>query len=309
MATTEGALIASYQRGMRALTQAGGASVQVLAQRVQRAPLFRLQEVTQALQLAQWVVERLLQCQDIAAQHSRYGRLQEIRPLVEGNQLWLTFHFSTADAAGQNMVTICTEAICRWIARQAPVVIEDWYLDGNLSGDKKATHRALMDARGYRVAAESVLPPEVLQRILSVEAAQMERCWRGGVLGAIQSGANGALAHAANGLAALFLATGQDVACVAEAANGVLRMEARPDGSLYVAVTLPNLIVGSVGGGGNLPTQRDCLAMIGCHGPGHGPHLAEIAAGTVLAGEVSLTAAMAGGHFGRAHALLGRPRS
>ena len=308
LATTEGALVASYQRGMLVTSQSGGITARSVSQEVSRCPLFRFACLEDALQFVGWATQQTGHFHELIAGRSHYARLQKVEPLLEGNEVWLSFRYTTGDAAGQNMVTLCTEAICTWMVSQCPVPVAKWFLDGNLSGDKKATQSVLTRERGHRAIAECRIPAPLLSRWLNVTPPQMAQCWQGGVLGAIQSGASGALAHAANGLAALFIATGQDVACVAEAANGVLRMEAQDEDELYASVTLPNLIVGTVGGGTHFPTAQNCLHMLGCAGSGKATELAEIAAATVLAGELSLTAAIASGHFGRAHALLGRKR-
>ena len=126
------------------------------------------------------------------------------------------------------------------------------------------------------------------------------------VIGGVMSGSIGVQGHFANGLAALFIACGQDAACVAEAAVGVTRFEVRDDGGLYAAVTLPNLIVGTVGGGTQLPSQKACLDILGLAGPGHARAFAEVAAGLVLAGELSIIGALTAGHFTRAHQKLAR---
>jgi hydroxymethylglutaryl-CoA reductase (NADPH) len=136
----------------------------------------------------------------------------------------------------------------------------------------------------------------------------MAEYWQASTVGTIQTGSIGAQGHYANGLAALFIATGQDAACVSEASVGITRMEVTADGGLYAAVTLPNLIVGTVGGGTGLPTQRECLELMDCYGSGKARKFAEICAAVVLSGELSIAAALSVGHFTSAHQKLGRKK-
>lgn len=306
MATTEGALVASCTRGAKIITESGGALVRCLLERVSRAPAFLFTTLTDAVTFAQWVEGRLDALRDAAAARTRHGRLVSVQPTIVGNQVHLDCAFTVADAAGQNMVTLAAEAICHEILATTPVRPRSWFLEGNLSGDKKATVRSFLTARGRRVSAEVVVPRPVVQRDAQVSPELMVEYARVATIGAIQSGAIGSQGHYANALAAIFLACGQDVACVAEAAVGITRFELNPAGDLYVSVTLPNLIVGTVGGGTDLPTQRECLDLLGCAGPGRAPRFAEICAAAVLAGEISIVAALAAGHFAAAHARWGR---
>ncbi len=157
--------------------------------------------------------------------------------------------------------------------------------------------------------AEKIVPQIIVEKVLKTNVDAMVTYWQSSTLGIIQSGAIGAHGHYANGLAALFLATGQDVACVAEAATGITRMEKQKDGSLYASVTMPNLIVGTVGGGTSLPSQRECLELMECYGPGNARKYAEICGGLILAGELSIAAALSAGQFSDAHKKFGRKKS
>jgi hydroxymethylglutaryl-CoA reductase (NADPH) len=226
-----------------------------------------------------------------------------------GKEVYLRFEFHTGDAAGQNMVTLATDAICRHAAARSPVKPRAWYVEGNFSGDKKATMLAFLSARGKKVVAEAVIPRGLLARVVHAQPAEMARYWQVAFLGGAQSGSIGVEGHFANGLAGLFIACGQDAACVAEAATGVTRMDLTERGDLYASVSLPNLIVGTVGGGTRGPTARECLRMIGCDGDGGARKFAEICAATVLAGEISIIGALAAGEFASAHARYGRPRA
>lgn len=306
LATTEGALVASYTRGMKAISVSGGANTVILAEGVQRAPYFRFHNLAGAARFLSWLAVNTEKFGEITSQNSRFAKLKGITPFLDGNAVTLLVEFSTGDAAGQNMVTICTDRICRYIIANCPEEIREWYIEANASGDKKANRLAFQRVRGKKVSVEVVVPREVVAAVLKTTPEAMERYARAALYGSLQSGTLGVQAHFANGLAALFIACGQDAACVAEAATGTVRLERTGQGDLYASATLPNLIVGTVGGGTALPTQRECLEIMGCFGPGKAGKLAEITAAVCLAGELSILAALTEGHFTQAHERLGR---
>lgn len=306
LATTEGALVASFSRGMKAISVSGGATAKIIAEGVQRAPYFELADLSTAANFLVWVEEHHAEFERITGENSRFARLTKIIPTLEGNAVTLRVTFTTGDAAGQNMVTICTDRICRYIAQNFPGRITVWYLEVNSSGDKKANYTSFQSVRGKRVCAELILPRQVVIDVLKTTPEKIDRFGRAACYGSLQTGTIGIHAHLANGLAALFIACGQDAACVAEAAVGTVRMELTDTGDLYASITLPNLIVGTVGGGTGLPTQRECLEILDCYGTGKAGKFAEITAGVCLAGELSILAALSAGHFSAAHERLGR---
>ena len=306
LATSEGALVASYDRGARIITQAGGASCMVTAEMVQRAPGFAFTRLADAARFAAWIAGEFDRLRDVAATQTRHGRLIGLRVQVQANHVYVIFDYHTGDAAGQNMVTICTAAVCEEILRTTPIPPEYWFLEANMSGDKKATSQSFMATRGRNVTAEVVLPRELVEQRLHTTPERIADYWRMSFVGGVESGSIGVSGHVANAIAAIFLACGQDVACVSEASVGVTRMETTADGSLYAAVTLPNLIVGSVGGGTRLPTAQECLSIMDCAGDDRAAKLAEITAAVALGGELSIVGALCAGEFARAHQLLGR---
>ncbi len=306
LATTEGALVASYNRGASACYLAGGISSICLREGVQRAPVFKFETLLQSCEFVIWIETQFQTFTEITLQQTSHGKLEDIKAHVEANQVTLTFEYYTGDAAGQNMVTFCTSAICQYIIEKAPVQPERWYLEGNFSGDKKANTNSFLSVRGKKVSAEVVLSEEIVKTVLKSTPKKIYEYWKTSTVGVIQTGAIGAQGHYANGLAALFIATGQDVACVAEAATGITRLELQDDGSLYAAVTLPNLIVGTVGGGTGLPSQKECLEIMDCYGAGNAVKFAEITAAVLLCGELSIAAALSAHHFSQAHQQLGR---
>jgi hydroxymethylglutaryl-CoA reductase (NADPH) len=233
--------------------------------------------------------------------------LIEIAPQLEGDHLYLLCRYTTGDAAGQNMVTIATEALCHHAVQHAPVKPRYWFVEANFSGDKKSSALGFLNGRGRTATASAFIDRATIETMLHTTPERMHDSWRMGAIGGVMSGTIGVQCHYANGLAALFVATGQDAACVAEAAVGVTRFELR-DGGLFASVTLPNLTVGTVGGGTGLPSQHAALAVLGLAGPGQAAAFAEVTAALCLAGELSITGAIAAGHFTRAHRSLARDR-
>ena len=306
LATTEAALVASYSRGAQLVTEAGGAAAVVLNEGIARAPGFAFETMVDAAQFVGWAAHAIEAFKGVTRETSRHAELVDAHFTVEGNHVHMRLEFTTGDAAGQNMVTIATDAICRHIETHAPIRPRHWFVEANMSGDKKATSQSFLSVRGKKVGAEVVLPAPLIETRLHTTARAMADYARMSMVGGLMSGSIGAHGHYANGLAALFIACGQDAACVAEAAVGVTRFELREDGSLYAAVTLPNLVVGTVGGGTGLPTQKACLDILGLSGAGHARALAEVAAALSLAGELSIIGAMCAGHFTRAHRDLAR---
>ena len=309
LATTEAALVASYSRGALVITESGGCSCAVLNEGVTRAPGFAFETLAEAVTFVAWASMSFTAIRDAAAQTTKHGELVDMNLTVEGNNVHVQLEFLTGDAAGQNMVTIATEAACVFLVERSPVRPRYWFVEANMSGDKKATTHSFMSVRGKKVSAEVNVPARVIEGRLHTTAKAMADYARMSVMGGVMSGSIGVQGHYANGLAALFIACGQDAACVAEAAVGVTRFEVREDGGLYAAVTLPNLIVGTVGGGTQLPTQKACLDILGLAGSGQARAFAEVAAGLALAGELSIIAALTAGHFTRAHQRLARGTS
>ncbi len=308
LATTEATLVASYARGARLVTEAGGCTTLVVNEGVIRAPGFAFDTVVDAARFIAWTTTQWDDFRRVAAGTTRHGELVDFEVTLEGNHVYLGFEFTTGDASGQNMVTLAAEAICAYIDAQSPIAPTYSFLEANLSGDKKATARSFLGVRGRKVTAEVRLPAALVEQRLHTTPERMVDYWRMSALGGVMSGSLGVQGHYANGLAALFIACGQDAATVAEAAVGVTRFERLDDGGLYAAVTLPNVIVGTIGGGTGLPTQRACLEIMGLHGTGHARALAEVATAVALAGELSISGALAAGHFAEAHRRLARQR-
>jgi hydroxymethylglutaryl-CoA reductase (NADPH) len=306
VATSEGALVSSYQHVSNLLGRTGGIEVRCTRQGVLRAPCFVFDDLKSAAAFAQWISGRQAAFASVVAEGSRHCRLQSVASELIGTTVFVRLVFTTGDAAGQNMVTLATQSICTSVLDEAPVKPTTWLLEANYSGDKKATHTALTGVRGHRAVARAVVPDRLFRRYFRSPTAPVAAGFENTMVGAAASGAIGFQTNVANALAGLFIACGQDAACVAEAAVGVTRTRLLADDALEVSVTLPNLIVGTVGGGTRLSTARECLAMLGCAGEGHAPKLAELCAAVALCGEIALIGAMAGGSVVAAHATHGR---
>ncbi|WP_244205414.1 hypothetical protein [Streptomyces bobili] len=311
LATTEGALVASASRGARALTRSGGVTTAVLSQRMNRVPAFEFADIATARRFTGWLRQRRGLLDEQVRLVSRHTRLVDVDPYQIGRYLHLRFVFETADAAGQNMTTAATWQICRWLtdalAEDESLRPVGMLLEGNLSGDKKVTAGSMLFGRGSRVTAECRLSREVMAAVLKTTPEAMVKGYTATVMGAQHAGMTGYGINAANVVAALFLATGQDVACVHESGVSLFSLERDGDG-VIVTLLLPNLAVGTVGGGTALPHQRDLLEMLGCAGAGGVRRFAEIVAGFALALDVSTLAAVVSGQFAEAHQRLGRAR-
>ncbi len=308
LATTEGALVASYHRGTVACRMAGTITTAVISEQVQRCPIFHFATLNEGLAFVAWLNPQEETLQQIVSQHSRFAKLQDLRFLIEGNHIIMVCEYYTGDASGQNMVTVCTDAVCRYILQNCPIAILEWFIDGNFSGDKKMRGAAFAMPRGKYVTAEIVLPRKVVTEFLRTTPEKLVKFWQTSAMGAFKMGSTGFNAHFPNGLAAIFIACGQDAACVTEACVGISRTEVVENGDLYGSVTLPNLIVGTVGGGTHLPTQQECLKIMDCYGVGKSRKFAALCAATLLCGEFSIASAMSGGYFSQAHKLYGRKK-
>jgi len=307
LATTEGTLVASYSRGMRAITESGGARATVMRHSMQRAPVFGLANALEARDFGDWLEDRFDDIAAAAEATTSVGKLQDIEQFPIANFLYTRFCYTTGDAAGQNMTGKATFAACEWIREHHPSH-PDYVLSGALDTDKKHSAINAICTRGKRVIAEFVLKRDVARQLLHIDTRDLYRYRQIALAGSMQSGAVYSGAHSANGIAALFIATGQDAGNVAESHAGITYGQLLDNGDYYWSVTLPALICGTYGGGTGLPTQRECLEMLGCFGDGKADRFAEIVAAVVLAGDVSLTSAVLAGDWVSSHENLGRNR-
>ena len=308
MATTEGTLVASYSRGMKVLSESGGVKVTVIDDLMQRSPLFECQDARGARDLCDWIDQNWAAIAEAAEATTSIGKLQTIQKWPVSRMVFARFNYTTGDAAGQNMTSRATYAAMKWIEENFPGEFIRVQLSGAIETDKKHSQMNLMHSRGKRVIAEATIPAEVLRRTMRVEPIDVFKMRHRAMVGAMLAGSAYNGPHSANGIAAVFIATGQDEANVVESHTGINFLDLTDEGDLYYSITLPSVICATYGGGTNLPTQRECLQMLGCHGQGKAKKLAEIIGATVLAGDLSLASAIMADEFVDAHETYGRNR-
>ena len=307
LATTEGTLVASYNRGMKLMREAGGITTTVLDDRMQRAPVFLFESARGVKEFSTWLDAHLDEIAAAAEETTSSGKLLDIQKFSAARMLYTRFNYSTGDAAGQNMTGKATFAACAWIKQNYPRELH-FYLEGQFATDKKASVVNMLHTRGKRVVAEITLPGALVEQHMGVRTDKLWKARLVGNLGGFMAGVNNNGLHSANAITALFIATGQDVANVAESSAAYGYSELQPNGDYYAAITIPSLIVATYGGGTGLATQRECLEMLDCYGAGKVLKLAEIVAATVLAGEFSLGAAVVAEEWVQAHDDYGRNR-
>jgi hydroxymethylglutaryl-CoA reductase (NADPH) len=307
LATTEGSLVASYNRGMRLLGECGGVKTTVVEDNMQRAPVFVFEDALAAREFGDWVSRHEPEIRAVAEATTGSGKLTYIGQYQVGPLRYLRVNYTTGDAAGQNMTAKATFAACEWMAANYPGGAE-YYLTGAIDTDKKHSAINMLLTRGKRVVAEAVIKNDVLQRLMGVDTESVYDYRQVHMVGGFLAGTASNSAHAANGITAIFIATGQDVANVSESHAGITYGRLLDNGDYYWSITLTSLVVGTHGGGTALPTQRECLELLGCYGRGKARKLAEICAATVLAGEISLTSAVLAGNWVASHERFGRNR-
>ncbi|MDD6286507.1 hydroxymethylglutaryl-CoA reductase (NADPH) [Methanosphaera sp. Vir-13MRS] len=305
LATTEGALLASINRGCSAIRRSGGCNVAILANQMTRAPVLKTKSVTDAKKLKDWIKEHFDEIKEKAESTTSHGKLLKIDPIaIVGRFVYPRFVYETGDSMGMNMVTIATEESLKYIEKENDISI--LALSGNFCIDKKPSALNLIEGRGKSVVAEVVVPKEVVEKTLKTTTdAIVEVNYAKNLLGSAIAGSYGYNAHYANIVAALFIATGQDPAHVVEGSIGITSAE-NNDGDLYFSITLPDLPVATVGGGTRLETATEALNLLDAKGSDKVERYASIVGGSVLAGELSLIGALAAGHLARAHKKLGR---
>ncbi len=303
MATNEGAMVASYSRGMKALSAGGGVRARVLREGLTQSPVLVYDDAAAATRAAEGLAGKTAELGALV--ESRHGRLIEVRPQVLGRRMVLCLAFATGDAIGINMAARAADAISAEVERATGARAR--YVHGE-DVEKRANARALVEGRGRSTVADAVVPRVALEATLRVAPEELIAIQRTYAVGFAHLGTQNWLVQAANGLAAVLLACGQDVAYVTECATGMLDFDATAEGDLYASVTLPSLLVGTVGGGSNKGTAAECLDVLGVRGEGGANTLAEILAATVLAGDLSLMASFCTHEFVAAHERLGRNR-
>ena len=307
LATTEGTLVASYNRGMKLLRASGGVTTTVVDDAMQRAPVFVFKSAREARDFGVWVKENFAEIKTRAEATTGTGKLRDIQQFPASRFLYLRFNYTTGDAAGQNMVGKATKAACDWMM-SVYAGIERYQLEGSLATDKKTSWVNTLHTRGKKVIAEATIPARALKEIMHVGVEEIFRARLTSQLGGYLAGVNNNGAHSANGITAMFIACGQDAANVAESSAAAVYGEITAGGDYYYSITIPSLIVATYGGGTGLPTQRECLEMLDCYGTNRVKKFAEIVAATVLCGELSLGTAVIADEWVSSHEQYGRNR-
>jgi len=290
MATIEGTLIASYNRGMRVIRESGGVTTTVMSEAMQRAPVFFFKDARDAREFCHWLVDSIDVIRAQAESTTSVGKLLEIEQYPVHNMVYTRFDYSTGDAAGQNMTGGATFVACEWIRANYPK-LRTYGLSGGMDTEKKTSFVNSLKGRGRKVTAEITIPRQVLADVLRTTPENLRNSTGINTLAAFLTGASNNAAHPANGLAALYMATGQDMANIGEANQCSVYSYVTKTGDLYYSITLPALIMATYGGGTGLATQRECLELMDCYGQDKAYKLIEIAAGLVVAGELSLVSA------------------
>jgi hydroxymethylglutaryl-CoA reductase (NADPH) len=309
LATTEGALVASVNRGCGLITAAGGADVRILKDGMTRAPVFATDNIIHAKEVCDWVIAHETEIKAEAESTTRFGKITGIEVTTAGTSVFVRFSFFTGDAMGMNMVTIASAKAAGLICQKTGARLIA--LSGNWCTDKKPAAVNLVMGRGKTASAGVLLTQDLIGKVLKTDVASLlEVNTRKNLVGSARAGSFGFNAHAANIVAAMFIACGQDPAHVVEGSLCMTTVDPAPSG-VYVSVTLPALPVGTVGGGTTVETQAECLRLLGVAGSGDPPgsnarKFGEIVAAGVLAGELSLLGALAAQHLARAHSTLGR---
>lgn len=302
LATTEGALVASVNRGCKAISLSKGAYVHTEQKGVTRGPVFYAGSLQKAHAFKEWIMAHLQELSHIAEKTSNHLTYLDQKIQVIGSSVYIRFSFDTQKAMGMNMVTIAVEKIAAYIEEKTGVKCGS--LAGNFDIDKKPAWLNFIDGRGISVWAETTISKKTLREVFKTNSHDMYKLWLNKcVVGSAISGSLGFNSHFANIVAAFYIATGQDVAHTVEGSMGMTTIEQNKDKSITASVYLPAVLLGTVGGGTKLGTQQEALSIIGAK---NSRELASVLGGAVLAGELSLLASLAQGSLAFAHKKLGR---
>jgi hydroxymethylglutaryl-CoA reductase (NADPH) len=308
IATSEGALLASINRGCSVITKSGGANTVITNDKMTRAPVIKTNSVKDSLKLKNWIKNNFLRLKEEAENTTSHGKLIKIDPiLIAGNYVYPRFNYSTGDSMGMNMVTIATEKALDLLEKETNADVIS--LSGNACVDKKPSYMNLIEGRGKSLMADILISKKIVKDKLKTTAKSIEHVNTvKNLMGSAISGSMGFNAHYANIIGGLFLATGQDIAHVVEGSLGITTAEDR-NGDLYFSVNIPDLPIATVGGGTSLETAKESLEILNVYGSGKVEKFGEIIIATVLAGELSLIAALSAGHLAKAHKTHGRANS
>jgi hydroxymethylglutaryl-CoA reductase (NADPH) len=307
--TLEGALIASMNRGAKTLSLSGGVSAIIVWQKMTRAPMFLFETESEAEIFKTFIPPLFEDIKNIVEQYSNHAKLQNIEIIQLDNVVHLKFIYTTGDASGQNMTTTCTWHAMLYIVEQLKknkhIVPIDFVIEGNGASDKKVSQYNLHSGRGIHVTAECFLPEKIINEVLRTTSEKMMRCYLPSKALAKTDGMLTYNINVANAIAAIFVATGQDLASIHESSLGILDLE-KTESGLHLKLILPNLVIGTVGGGTHLSKQSQALELMKCLGSGKVERFAKLIACFALGLEISTFAAIVSGEFAKAHEKLGR---
>ena len=301
--TLEGTLAISMTRGMIATHRCDGIRVSHIKQELSRAPVFTFDNLNKSADFMSWIDENFSKIKSIAESTTNYGKLLRIDQYPIQNYVILDFILDTGNAAGQNMVTLAAKNSCDYIKEKTGA---EFFLESGFNSDKKASARNMIMGRGHSVIAETTISNSVIRSILDVDIANLKKYQEIGPTTTRLAGTEGCHLHISNALTAIYLATGQDTACVAENSIGHYQIEPQ-ENDVKFRLTLPSMTIGTVGGGTRLSPQQQNLKLLGCDtGDTAARKLAEIICASALALEISLFSALASHTFTRAHMKYGR---
>lgn len=305
LATTEGALVASVNRGCKAIFLASGAQVAVHRVGVTRGPVFYTGSIKKSAELYEWAKNNQKKIADTAERTSNHLKFKKVDIRTQGSYAFMRFYFDSQEAMGMNMATIATDKIAELIEKE--VGVKCISIAGNFDIDKKPAWINFINNRGFKVWAEIIIPKQIVRDVLKTTPDEIFEVWLAKcMLGSAMSGSLGFNAHYANIVAAFFAATGQDIAHTVEGSMGITTAKVLKNDDLYFSVYLPAIMLGTVGGGTNLATQKEAREIIGVKASAE---LAEVLGGAVLAGELSLLSSLAENSLSKAHKKLGRGES
>lgn len=303
-ATTEGALVATYHRGMRMVSKGEGINVRIIKDEVHISPSFEVRGIEEAQEVISWIGLNFDRIKFVAESTTKHGKLIRIDPVITGYGVVLKFVYTTGDAQGLNMINKATEEACKFISSE---INKKYILRSNYSSVKKVSCSNIYTSYGRSVFADATIPRKTV-KILKCTPEDLERYYQESILTSVYSGMVGMNAHVANGITAIYIACGQDVADISTSHIGISMCKVTPEGDLYMSLYIPNLLLGTVGGGTGLSTQKECLQIMGCYGSGKAKKFAEIVGATALAGEVAVLGALVTGTYVQAHERYGRNR-
>jgi hydroxymethylglutaryl-CoA reductase (NADPH) len=280
---------------MQLVSLAGGVTTTVLRDEIHIAPIFVFDSLIFAKKFVQWLDSNFQRIKEKAEATTRYGKLVRLEPNIIDRNVIVKFCYTTGDAMGLNIITVATDAACKFIT--ATVKPRKFYLQANFSAVKKVSAHNMVAGYGKTVIAEAIIPNRLLRLTFGIDSKKMVDYFEHNILATTHAGMIGSNGHTANALTALFIACGQDAASVVESHVCITNYEVTEGGELYISTKFPNLVLGTVGGGTGLGTQMECLELIGCKGAGKAKKFAEIAAAAALSGEVAICGANASGSF------------